>query len=277
MINIGQYNSLRIARFSAHGAYLTDGETEVLLPQKYLKEEMEVGEDLNVFVYNDSQDRPVAVTTKPLAQVDQFAYLYVKALTKVGAFVDWGLEKDLLVPFKEQRFPLQEDRAYIFRLCLDHRSNRVIATTKLFPFFDRDVSELKEGQEVSMLVYEKADLGFLAIIDDRYLGLIYDNEVFEPLAVGDKRKGFIKKIRNDGKIDLALQKQGYEAVEDSKDIIIDELIKAGGELPYHDKSDSEEIKKVFRMSKKNFKKVVGSLYKAGLIELKENGIKLKIK
>ncbi|BDD10621.1 GntR family transcriptional regulator [Fulvitalea axinellae] len=277
MLNIGEYNTLVVARNTDHGIYLKDSEgEEVLLPNKFVTEEMVEGVSLDVFVYTDSMDRPVATTRKPLAVVGEFAALYVKDVTKFGAFLDWGLEKDLFVPWREQSEEMVEGRMYVVRICLDHRSGRVIGVSKIHSFIDSDTSELESGQEVDLMVYKRTEMGYLVLVNQRYSGLVYHSDVYGTPWIGERRKGFVKRVREDGKLDISFGKKGYDQVEDSKDVIVDALIKAGGKLPYHDKTDAETIRKVFKMSKKNFKKVIGSLYKAGLVELSDKGIKLVV-
>ena len=276
MLEIGKYNQLEVKRRTDNGLYLTDGEEEVLLPNKYT-EGLSEGDSVKVFVYTDSEDRPVATTEKPHGTVGEFASLFVKDNTSVGTFMDWGLEKDLFVPWREQFGDMREGYRYVVRICLDNISGRVVGVAKINSFFNEDTESLKEGLEVDLLVYKSTDLGYSVVVNNEYKGVVYHNEIYDPLEVGESRKGFIQKIRKDGKLDIGLQRQGYRAVEDSKDIIVDALIKAGGFLPYHDKSDSEEIRKVFKISKKNFKKIIGGLFKAGLVNITNKGIELIVK
>ena len=276
MLEIGKYNQLEVKRRTDNGFYLTDGEDEVLLPNKYT-DGLKEGDSVNLFVYTDSEDRPVATTEKPYAIVGDFASLYVKDNTSVGTFMDWGLEKDLFVPWREQFGDMREGYRYVVRLCLDNISNRVVGVAKINSFFNEDTSALTEREEVDLLVYNQTDLGFSVVVNNQYKGIIYHNEIYDSLEVGESRKGFVQKIRKDGRLDIGLQRQGYAAVVDTKDVIVDALIKAGGFLPYHDKTEAEEIKKVFKMSKKNFKRIIGSLYKAGLVEISPKGIQLVVK
>ncbi|MCG8474774.1 MAG: S1-like domain-containing RNA-binding protein [Cytophagales bacterium] len=282
MIRLGDYNTLQVQTFSSYGVYLVEDIDDrqadrVLLPNKYVPEGISEGDSLEVFVYTDSEDRIVATTLKPEATVGEIAALYVKDINKYGAFLDWGLEKDLFVPYKEQEDRLRVGHKCIVRLCLDHRSKRIIGTTRIRPFLNYDEPIYEKGQEVELLIFREHDLGFLALINHERLGMIYRSDIYERLTVGDERKGFVKQVRPDGKIDLSLRREGYKKVEDTKDVIVDALIKAGGKLPYNDKTDPETIRRVFKMSKKNFKMIIGSLYKAGLIEISDKGIKLILK
>ncbi|CAN5430482.1 S1-like domain-containing RNA-binding protein [soil metagenome] len=274
MLRIGDYNRLQVVKEVDFGMYLKSDQGEILLPKKYIEPGTEVDQFVNVFVYTDSEDRLIATNLKPKAVVDEFAAMKVKHTTDFGAFLDWGLEKDLLVPFREQHRRLKVGDTAVVRVSLDHKTNRVIGVGKLAPFINKDVSGLEEGQKVDLLIYDFTDLGILALINEEYSGMLYANEVFEELEIGDRKEGYIKKIREDGKIDLALQKQGYGAVKDSTEGILESLKKSGGYLPYHDKSDPDEIQKVFKMSKKTFKKAIGSLYKEGNIRIDDKGISL---
>jgi predicted RNA-binding protein (virulence factor B family) len=274
MLRIGDFNRLQVVKEVDFGMYLKSEQGEILLPKKYIEPGTEVGQCVNVFIYTDSEDRLIATTLTPNAVVDEYAAMKVKHTTDFGAFLDWGLEKDLLVPLREQHKRLKEGDVAVVRVVLDHRTNRVIGVGKLGPFMNKDVSDLEEGQKVDLLIYDFTDLGIQALLNEEYSGMLYSNEVFEDLKIGDRRVGYIKKIRDDGKIDLSLQKQGYGAVKDSTEGILDLLKASGGKLPYHDKSDPDEIQKVFKMSKKTFKKAIGNLYKKGLIRIDDNEISL---
>lgn len=274
MLRIGDFNRLRVVKEVDFGMYLESDLGEILLPKKYIEPGTEVDQFVNVFIYTDSEDRLIATTLTPHAVVDEFAAMKVKHTTDFGAFLDWGLEKDLLVPFREQHKRLKEGDVAVVRVVLDHRTNRVIGVGKLGPFINKDVSDLEEGQKVDLLIYDFTDLGIQALINEEFSGMIYSNEVFEDLKIGDRGEGYIKKIREDGKIDLSLQKQGYGAVKDSTEGIFEQLKKSGGFLPYHDKSDPDDIQRVFKISKKNFKKAIGGLYKEGKIKIDDKGIYL---
>ena len=275
MIEIGKIQELEIARRVEFGCYLTDGEDEVLIPTKYIPEDKEVGDQLNVFVYTDHKSRPIAVTIMPIGQLGDIVGLEVKAVTDFGAFLDNGLEKDLFVPNKEMAAQMREGGFYAVKLVLDHKTNRMIGSSKLTAFLHKEVEELEGGQEVNLVVWQQTDLGFKVIINSKYQGLIYNNEIFEKVKLGDNRKGFIKKLREDGKIDVALQRQGYQARSDMSNIILRKLQEEGGVLGIGDKSSPEEIEEEFGMSKKNFKKIIGGLYKSGQIEIFDYQIKRK--
>jgi hypothetical protein len=276
-LTIGTLNKLEILRTSPHGLYLATSEGDILLPQKYVTDSMQPGSEVEVFVYTDSQDRLVAVTDQPKAMLDDFASLTVKDVTTVGAFLDWGLEKDLLLPYREQLRPVKQGENVVVRLALDPRSGRMMATSKINAFISRHMDELQEGQEVSLMVYDQTPLGYKALVNRRFKGLIYENEVFGPLQIGDERTGFVKKVREEGQLDLSLQQQGVAGLKDARSVLLQALRDAGGSLPLHDKSKPEDIQRQLQMSKKAFKKAVGILYKERKIELSKEGIKLREK
>lgn len=275
MIEIGKTQKLKIAREVDFGMYLTDGENEVLLPEKYIPFGCEIGGEVEVFVYNDSKDRPVAVTIKPLAEVGDITSLKVKQVARVGAFMDMGLEKDLMVPYREQHIALEEGKSYAVKVLLDFRTNRMIGVTKLREFLEEGHEGLEEGEEVEVIVWQETGMGFKVIINGKYQGLIYKNEIFQQVETGDKLPGFIKKLREDGKIDVALQRQGYTVVKDMSSVVLQKIKDAGGVLDLGDKSSPEDIKAEMGMSKKNFKKILGGLYKAGQIEIFSYEVRLK--
>lgn len=276
MITLGEYNILRIDRIMDQGAYLVDEEgNDVLLPNKYMAENAKVDDEVEVFVYNDSEDRIIATNLTPKFTLNEFAFLQVKDVNRFGAFMDWGLEKDILVPFSEQNQRMEIDRWYIVRLFLDEKTNRLVASNKLNKFLETDFISVEVGEEVDLLVTERSDLGYTLIINDVHKGLAFANETFRELNVGEKLSGFVKNIREDGKIDISLQKQGYENVEPSAMKIVDLLKKEEGFLALTDKSNPEDIYKLLEMSKKTFKKAIGSLYKSKLINITEQGIYLQ--
>ena len=275
MLEIGKFNKLVVSRSVDFGMYLESDHGDILIPKKYVPEGTKIGDALDVFVYTDSEDRLIATTLEPYGIVGEFAAMRVKDVTNFGAFLDWGIEKDLLVPNSEQHRKLHVGQMTVVRLCLDERTERVIGVGKLNPFLSKDFSALQEGQAVNLMVYDHTDLGIMVLIDDQYSGMLYENEVFEPLEIGDKKKGFIKKIRPDGKIDVRLFKEGVAAIDASKDTILKKLKASDGFLPYHDKSDTDAIKEAFQMSKKSFKKAIGGLYKEGKIQILDDGILLK--
>ncbi len=275
MIKTGFYNDVTVSRFSAPGAYLSDGVDEVLLPGKYVTTDMAVNKEIRVFVYRDSLDRQVATTEEPYATADQFAFLKVIETTGIGAFLDWGLEKDLLVPHAQMLWPLTKDTRCVVRVLVDDVSDRIIATTRLRPFFNKDLSDLSEGRKVSVMVYENKEFGSLVIIDNRYQGMILGNEFKKPPRIGTIHSAFIKNIHDDGKIDISFAPAGKNGRIEAQDEVMQKLVKAGGFLPFHDKSSPQEIKKHFNMSKKSFKKLIGNLQKRNRIVIKRKGIEVK--
>ncbi len=275
MIAIGKFNTLRIERFAPPGLYLEDEEgTEVLLPNRWITEDMKIDDELEVFIYRDSEDRMIATTLRPHILRDEFGYLQVKQVNQVGAFLDWGLEKDLLVPFKEQRAKMREGGRYLVHLYLDVESWRLSASAKIQKYLETETIELEVGEEVEVLICERTDLGVKVIVNHLYQGLLYNSELFKEVRMGDKTIGYVKAIRDDGKIDVALEKQGYKSVEPNAQKILDLLTQNEGFLALHDKSDPEKVKYQLGMSKKLFKKAIGSLYKEKKIVIEEEGIRL---
>jgi len=275
MAAIGLMNELEVVKEVDFGVYLDGGELgEILLPKRYVPENCKVGSQLEVFIYLDSEDRVIATTEKPLAMVGDFATLKVVSTTPIGAFMDWGLMKDLLVPFREQQFPMEEGRNYLVFVYIDDETQRIVGSSRLDKFVDNLPVDYEPGEEVDLIIAGKTDLGYKAIIDNSHWGLIFKNEVFQPLKTGDRLKGYIKNIRPDEKIDLVLQKPGYEKIDSIAQSVLDRLKEAGNFLPVNDKTDPIEISKTFGISKKNFKKAIGSLYKQRLITIEEDGIRL---
>ncbi|MDH5609910.1 MAG: S1-like domain-containing RNA-binding protein [Cyclobacteriaceae bacterium] len=278
MIELGINQTLKIRRTATPGIYLADEEgNEVLLPNRYITPVMKIGQSLNVFVYSDSEDRPVATTQVPLIFRNEFAYLKVKDVNAVGAFLDWGLEKDLLVPFRQQNQRMVPGQWYLVYLYLDVTTQRLAATTRVNSIFDKDSSPLEAGQEVDLLIAGSTEKGTKVVINNRYQGLIYSGDLFHDLLPGDRTKGFIRLIRPDKKIDVSLRKQGLENLEEGAQHILDELRHNGGFLPLTDSSSPEDIRLQLQMSKKNFKRSVGILYKQKWIALKPDGIRLNPK
>jgi len=275
MLQLGEFNELSVVRFTDYGWFLEDEEqNEVLLPNKFVSENMKAGDKVNVFLFKDSEDRITATTQTPLISLNEFASLKVKQVNKVGAFLDWGLEKDLLVPFREQPYRMMEGKSYVVRLIHDEKSDRLMATARLNKYLEIDHITVKEGEEVEIIITQETDLGYKVIVEDAHMGLIYRNEIFQPVQVGDKLKAWVRTVREDGKIDLRLQQEGYGHVEPSSQEILDALKQNNGFLPLHDKSKPEEIVDFLKMSKKTFKKAIGNLYKKKLITLENNGIRL---
>lgn len=275
MVTIGQSYELKVVKFLSFGAYLDAGELgEVLLPLKYIPEDLSVGDLIPVFLYLDSEDRPVATTQKPKAKVGEFAYLKVVDSSHVGAFLDWGLEKDLLVPFSEQHIPLEVGHSYLVYLYLDRVDARIAASAKIDKFIDdNEPHDFKVHQAVNLIIANSTDLGFKAIINHRHWGVLYKDEIFQRLSFGQSIKGFIKKVRSDGKIDLILQK-GKEARDKNSQLILDYLQTENGFAAVHDKSDPQLIAKLFGMSKGAFKKTIGNLYRQRIIRIEKEGIYL---
>ena len=275
MTQIGKFNRLRVVRETSNGLYLDGGEFgEILMPQKFVNDEIHSAGEADVFVYNDSEDRLVATTEKPLAKVGEFACLSVNSVTRVGAFLNWGLPKDLLVPFSEQLVKMQEGKSYWVFVYLDLLTNRIAASAKLQKFLDNTPPEYKSGDEVDIVVLEETERGYRAMINREHTGMIYKNQVFRPLTIGLETKAYIQKVRDDEKIDLYLEKPGYEKVDAISVQILDELKASGGFLAVSDKSSPAMIKSLFGISKKNFKKAVGALYKKRYIRFESDGIRL---
>jgi len=275
-MNIGQHNKLRLDRITSSGAFLEDEEgNDVLLPGKYLTSEMVIDDYLDVFVYRDSEDRVVATTEIPSIKLDGFGYLEVKDVSLYGAFVDWGLEKDLLVPYKEQKTRMEEGQRYFIALKLDNATDRLYGTTKI----EKEIQKCPEehyqiDDEVELLVWNKTELGRKVIVDDAYSGLIFNSYITKELFPGQKIKGFVHAIRPDGKIDIRLNKTGKEKRMDASGELL-EILKVKGSIALGDKSDPDEIRAQLGMSKKTFKQAVGSLYKERLIDVEPLRITLK--
>jgi predicted RNA-binding protein (virulence factor B family) len=276
MIEQGKEIELKIAKRATIGLYLADdsGE-EVLLPKKYCVEEMKPGDTTRVFVYKDSEGKKVATTLKPKIYIHEFALLKVTAVTGVGAFLDWGLEKELMVPFREQKQKMEEGRWYIVYLDLDKKSDRLYASNRVERFLQNDQISVKDGDEVALVVMQKTDLGYSVIVNHKHKGLIFDNEIFQEIRVGNRLKGYVKKIRDDQKIDISIQAIGFRNVNDSNsELIYLTLIENNGFLAINDKSSPDDIYTQFGISKKAFKKSLGALYKQKKVDIQPDGIKL---
>ncbi len=276
-IKIGEVNTLKIERDTDYGYYLiAQNFEEVLLPNIYIMEdEMPMGSLLEVFVYTDSEDRPVATTKYPYAMLGEFAYLTVVDYQRFGAFVNWGLPKDLFVPLSQQKCHFHIGSKYILRVCLDEETGRLYGTHKIGKWLSKDTSNLKENQKIDVLVLSKTPLGYKVIIENLYEGMLFENEIFETLKIGDRKVAYVKKIRKDGKLDLSLQPIGKKATADVHEIKVLEILKeSNGFIGLNSKSDAPEITKIFMMSKKNFKRTVTSLIENKKISLEKNGIKL---
>jgi len=275
MAEIGKINRLKIVKELSFGLYLDGGEHgEILIPIRYVPKDTKVGDDIDVFIYYDSEDRIIATTETPYATMDDFALLKVVSVNAIGAFLDWGLSKDLLVPFREQKQTMEEGRWYIVKVYMDKSSNRIAASAKLDSFLDNLPPDYVEGQEVELIICNETELGYKAIVNQLHWGMLYKNEVFQPLEKGQKIKGFIKKIREDDKIDLCLTKQGYRKTDDNFEKLLDYLKNNGGFMALTDKSSPETIYSLFGISKKAFKMAIGGLYKSGLVSLEATGVRL---
>jgi len=276
MAEIGKFNRLRVKKRVPFGAYLDGGELgEILLPKRYMPQRCEVDDEVEVFIYLDSEDRIIATTEKPKAIVGEFAMLQVVSVASMGAFLDWGLPKDIFVPFREQKTRMEKGKWYIVAVYFDHDSKRLVASAKIEKFLDNTIPGYSVGEEVDLLIASESDLGFNAIVNNRHTGVLYKNEVFQPLNRGDRVKGYIKKVREDDKIDLILQKPGYAKVDDNSQGILDKLKQHNGYIAVSDKSDPELIYSMFGISKKTFKKAIGGLFRDRVISIEEKGIRLR--
>lgn len=279
MLEIGRFNELTVLRQLPRGLQLDGGEHgEILLPKQYTTEDMKVGDTVKVFIYRDSEDRLIATTQTPLAMVGDFAYLNVVDESPVGAFLDMGLQRDILVPFSEQNNRLEKGRKVLVRIYLDD-SDRLTASTKLDTFlYDTDeTNAYKTGEEVNIVIGPKTDLGIKVIVDGTYWGLIYHSDVFQSLNRGDQLKAFIKRVREDQKIEIVLQKPGFARVEGLAGDVLELLAQDGGFIPLSDKSSPDDIKKKFQCSKSSYKQAIGTLYKQRLIRIEKDGIYLEDK
>ncbi len=272
MVNIGKYNTLRVVKLVDFGAYLDGGNgVEILLPARYIQSPLNVDDEIDVFIYTDSEDRLIATTEHPYVEVGEFAYLDVLAVNKVGAFLDWGLPKDLLVPFREQKVRMRPGMRCLVYVYLDDASKRVAASAKIEKFLDNKFPEYRKGEEVQVVVYRHTEIGYKCIVDNLYSGMIYENESYASLEIGERLTAYVKWVRDDGKIDLTLKNKALERIPALASEMMD-IIGRDGVLALTDKSDSEAVKSVLKCSKKDFKKAVGMLLKQQKIRLLENGI-----
>ena len=275
MISIGKHQKLKVMRFADQGLYLIDEENnEVLLPNKYITENMPVYTEVDVFIYKDSEDRLVATTETPKIKLNGFALLKVNDVASFGAFLDWGLQKDLLVPNSQMAQDMQVGKSYLVFMYLDEETDRLVASSKTNRFLSNDELTVYEGDEVDLIIAGESSLGINVIVNGIHKGLLYHNEVFKQTRPGARLKGFVKKIREDNKLDLSLQKQGYGNIEPNSLLILEKLKDNNGYLALNDKSDPEVIKAQLGMSKKTFKKAIGALYKQKLIAMEKSGIRL---
>lgn len=276
MIKLGDYNTLRIIRFTDHGAYLDGGEVgEILLPKTYVEREMRPNDEVTAFICLDQQERLVATLETPLARVGDFAFLRVAWTNEHGAFLDWGLMKDLFVPFREQRMRMERGRSYIVYVRIDEETQRLIATAKVERHLKSATPEdFHRGQEVELLIWRKTPIGYKVIVDNKVDGMIYDNQIFEPIHIGDQCSGTVVTVREDGKLDVSLQRIGANRFRDFSETLLEELKAAGGELHFSDRSSAEAIAERFGVSKKTFKRALGTLYRQRLIRLSDEKIVL---
>jgi len=275
MIKIGEYNTLIILRDTDPGLFLGDDEdNDVLLPNKYVPEQFEIGDELTVFVYLDHEERPVATTIKPHIKPGEFALLRCNYTNEFGAFLDWNLEKDLFCPFKEQAFKMRKGDWYLVYCYIDEETDRLVASSKTNSFLSNKELTVDQFDEVDLIVSHPSEIGMNVIVNEKHLGLIYKDEIYKEISVGDRLKGIVKKVRSDNKLDISLNQIGYRNIEPNAQIILKELKDNSGFLALTDKSDPDQIKDMMQMSKKAFKKAVGSLYKQRIITIKEDGIYL---
>lgn len=273
-VRLGRFNRLRVVKFVDFGLYLDGGDAfgEILLPQRYVPAGLHEGDELEVFVYLDQEERLVATTETPLAQVGDFAYLQVAWVNQFGAFLHWGPMKDLFVPFSEQKMKMQKGQSYIVHLHIDPSTYRIVASAKVERYLHPSFPPYRPGDQVDLLVWQKTDLGLKAIVDNRYDGLLYDGQIFRPLHTGDRLSAYVSQVRPDGKIDLCLQHEGREAIADFAPQLLQYIQDHGGHCPLGDKSPAEDIYATFGVSKKVFKKAIGDLYRRRLIILTPQGL-----
>jgi predicted RNA-binding protein (virulence factor B family) len=274
-IKLGRFNHLEVVKSVSFGIYLDGGnDGEILLPKRYVPEDCKQGDFLNVFLHLDNEERLIATTQVPLVQVGEFACLEVAWVNEYGAFLNWGLMKDLFVPFREQKVKMKIAHNYVIHAYLDEESYRITASAKIDRYLSKEIPPYHEGEEVDILIWQKTDLGFKAIIDNRFGGLLYEKEIFQPLQVGMKLKAYIRQVREDNKIDISLQKKGIVKIYDFSETLLRYIKNNKGKILFNDKSQADDIYRTFRVSKKIFKKAVGDLYKKRLIVLNDREISL---
>lgn len=276
MIEVGKYAHLRIKKILKQGAYLTnsDDNTEILLPKKYIPQNAYIDDEIEVFIYRDSEDKLIATTEKPYAIVGEFAYLKAKSIEKYGAFLDWGLKKDLLLPFREQSEKIETGKRYLVRIYVDKLTDRIVATQHINKFLRNNTENLSVGDKTDILICHKTQLGYKVIVNNLYWGMIYFNQIFRDIRTGERTQAWITKIREDGYIDLSLQKSGMDEINDVEEKIMKKLRENGGILPLSDNSKPDEIYLELEISKKVFKKTIGKLFKEKKIFIDENEIRL---
>lgn len=274
MIKIGNYNTLTISRKVEFGFYLDDGEKGILLPKRFAPKDAKVGDELEVFLYHDGENRIIATTEKPKGIVGDILMMKCVSNTAAGAFLDWGLMKDLFVAKSQQKIGMRVGAWYLVKIYVDEKTNRIAASEKIEHFLSNEILTVQEKEEVDLIVQRRTDIGYACIVNAKHIGLVHFNQVFKDLEVGEKIKGFVHSIREDNKIDLVIGKLGYKKVEDEADKIIRLLRENNNYLPYYDKSEAEEIYAFFGMSKKTFKMTLGNLYKQRKIDFAKAGIML---
>ena len=275
MVNVGRYNTLRVVKEVDFGVYLDGGDgLEILLPTRYVPENCNVDDEIEVFIYHDNEGRLIATTARPYAQVGEFDVMDVRNTSSLGAFIDWGIMKDILVPFGEQNGKMREGGSYFVHVYLDEKTGRVVASARIGRFLSQEAPEYQYNERVDLLVAEECDMGYKVIINNKHLGLLYRNEVFTVLMKGDRLFGYIKEVRPDGKIDVSMHKLGYGKVDTVSERILESLRENDGYLEVNDKTEAGKIYAVFGCSKKAFKQALGSLYKQHLIRFEEDGIEL---
>lgn len=275
MLELGKYSDLNVVRKTQNGIYLSDTSgNEVLLPYKFTQHEMSVGSNIRVFIYKDSEDRIVATTQIPKLQLHEFGMLKVETVNEVGAFLDWGLDKNLLVPFREQAMKMEEGRSYLIFVYLDEQTQRLAATAKLNRCLDNSELTVNVDDEVDLIMWKRSELGVKVIVNQRHEGLIFNNEFFATFKTGETLKGYVKAISEDNKLDIRIQNYGFSNIEPNAQKILERLNAEGGFLPLTDKSEPEDISARLEMSKKTFKKAIGTLYKQKQIRIEEDGIYL---
>lgn len=275
MVKIGNYNTLPVVKSVDFGVYLDGGDgLEILLPSRFIERPPQIGEMMEVFIYTDSEDRLIATTEHPYAQVGEFAYLEAVAVDRIGAFLDWGLMKDLLVPFREQKVKMRAGKRYPVYLYLDDASKRVVASAKLEKFMGNVIPRYKHGDKVRILIYRNTPIGFACVVDNLHQGMVYANEVFCPIELGESLDAYVKNVRPDGKIDITLSPAAKQRTDDLAQRILEEIGANGGFLGMNDKTSPENIKAVFACSKKDFKKAVGHLLKEHKIAIGDIGLSI---
>lgn len=281
-VKIGDFNRLKVKELARRegygpvfGVYLEGGrEGDILMPQKYVPEDVKPGDEIDCFVYLDQEERLVATTEKPLAKVGDFAWLKCSWVNEYGAFLDWGITKNLFCPFREQKKRMEVGNSYIVHIHIDEESYRLMASAKVEHYLSHDTPSYKTNDEVDLLIWQKTDLGFKVIVDNKFGGLVYQDQIFQYIHSGDRLKGYVAQVRADGKLDISLQPTGRRETEDFAQTLLQWLKDNGGECPLGDKSDAEDIKRMFQVSKKTFKRAIGALYKQHLIVLEDNGFRL---